>query len=481
MNRTSGSIASLALAGVVWLSTGAAAQPLLTADGAVKMALERNSQIINANAGLLSARGGLYGAYAGVLPRLSAGLTRSASRVEQATGSSLFGSFVTPSATTDRESYSTSPQLTGSWQVLNLSSIAGLSAARAGLGASRLTREATRADVALATRQQFYQVVQATKLTGVASQALSLARDSERRVRVLFEVGSVSRSDVLQAQVQTAQSQLDSIGARQALLVQRDLLAMQIGIEEARLGEVDTVLAFTPRELDEAALLGEAAANRPDLKAAALQLRAAKADLMSARLARLPYVTLAGSAGFDLSTTFQQKSYGTTKVYGPPYVSTDEDGDGRMPVQQDLIAEIPTPETSGNSKVHRQYGASIALNWDFFDGLATDSRNASARAQLMRAQNAYDVLHRNLAGEVHEAALTYQQVLASETVAQAAVASATENMKLTQQKYNVGSATILDLITAQVALARAQSQLVNALAAIRVAEARIDRVRGRGV
>jgi outer membrane protein TolC len=150
-------------------------------------------------------------------------------------------------------------------------------------------------------------------------------------------------------------------------------------------------------------------------------------------------------------------------------------------VYQDLVEEIPTPETSGNSKVHRQYGASITLNWDFFDGLATDSRNATARARLMRAQNAYDVLHRNLAGEVHEAALTYQQVLASEAVAQAAVASATENMKLTQQKYNVGSATILDLITAQVALARAQSQLVNALAAIRVAEARIDRVRGRGV
>jgi outer membrane protein TolC len=106
--------------------------------------------------------------------------------------------------------------------------------------------------------------------------------------------------------------------------------------------------------------------------------------------------------------------------------------------------------------------------------------SASARAQLATAKDAYDVLQRNLAGEVHEAALTYQQVLASETVAEAAVASATESMKLTQQKYNVGSATILDLITTQVALERAQSQLVNALAAIRVAEARIDRVRGAG-
>jgi len=479
MRRTSRTVASLALAGVAWLSTGAAAQPVLTADDAVKLALQRNSQMINASADVLSARGGLYGAFSGLLPHLSAGLSRSGSRVDKASGSSLFGSFVTPSATTDRESYSTSPQLSGSWQLLNLSSIAGLRSAHAGLKATELTRKATRADVALATRQQYYQVVQATKLIGVASQALTLARDSERRVRVLFEVGSVSRSDVLQAQVQTAQSQMDSIVACQALLVQRDLLAMQIGIEETRLGEVDTVLAFTPREFDEVGLLDEAAANRPDLKAAVLQLKAAKAGLSSARLSRLPYVSVAGSAGFDLSTAFRQKSYGTTRVFGPPHVHPD--GTDSLPVYQDLVEEIPTPETSGNSKVHRQYGASITLNWDFFDGLATDSRNATARARLMRAQNAYDVLHRNLAGEVHEAALTYQQVLASEAVAQAAVASATENMKLTQQKYNVGSATILDLITAQVALARAQSQLVNALAAIRVAEARIDRVRGRGV
>jgi outer membrane protein TolC len=91
------------------------------------------------------------------------------------------------------------------------------------------------------------------------------------------------------------------------------------------------------------------------------------------------------------------------------------------------------------------------------------------------------VLRRNLAGEVHEALLTYQQALGAEAVAGSAVESATESMKLTQQKYNVGSATILDLIDAQVQLQRAQSQLVSALAGIRVAEARLDQVRGRGV
>ena len=475
MSRMTRTVVLLTLAGVAWGSSRVAAQSPLTADQAVKMALERNSQSVAAEAGVLSAKGGVYGAYSGVLPHLSAGISRSGSRVDKASGSSLFGSFVTPSTTTDRLSYSTTPQLSASWSLLNLSAIAGLTSAQSGLKASRLSREATRADVALATRQQFYQVVQAVKLVGVSNQAVQLARDSERRVRVLFDVGSVSRNDVLQAQVQTAQSQLDSIAARQSLLVQRDLLAAQIGLEEARMGEVDTVLTFAPREFEEEALLREAGANRPDLKAAEAQLRSAHAELLSAQVSRLPYVAVQGSAAFDPFTSFRQKSYGTSSVNGPSYVHP---GSTDSLVHQDKIGSVLDPVTSGRSSSHRQYSASISLNWDFFDGLATDSRIATARGTLLRSQNGYDVLRRNLAGEVHEAVLTYGQALGSESVAEAAVASATESMKLTQQKYNVGSATILDLITAEVALARAQSQLVNALAAIRVAEARIDRVRG---
>jgi outer membrane protein len=438
---------------------------VLTADRAVQLALERNSQMVNANAGILSARGGLYGAYSSMLPRLSADLTRSGSRTDKQSGSQLFGTIITPSVTTDNTSYSTSPTVSGTWSLLNLSSIAGLSSARAGLKASQLQRQATRADVALATRQQFYQVVEAIKLVEVTSNALQVARDSERRVHTLFEVGSVARNDVLQAQVLTAQSQLDSIAARQSLLVQRDLLATQIGVEEARMGEVDTVLTFTPREYDEGALLREAAAARPDLKAARAQLQAAKAGLNSARFARLPYLSASGSATYNPFRSAVQKSYGDFPV-------TDDAGN--------VIGTVHDPVTSTRLKSDRQLSGSLALSWDFFDGLATDGRVAGARAGLLRAQNACDLLERNLAGEVHEAASTYRQVLASEEVAEAGVASATESLKLTQQKYNVGSATILDLITAQVALERANSQLVNALASIRVAEARIDRVRGQG-
>jgi outer membrane protein len=297
-------------------------------------------------------------------------------------------------------------------------------------------------------------VVKAVKLVEVNDNALQLARDNERRVRVLFDVGSVSRSDLLKSRVQTAQGQLDSIGALQSLRAQRNSLATLIGVEEAALGEVDTVLSITPRDYDEAALLQEARANRPDLKAAAAGVRAAHAALLSAQLERVPYLSLSGSAAYNPTTS------------------------SKSTLRDEFGVEF---DRSSRSESKRQLGASVALNWNLFDGLLTDASIASARAGLVRAQDTYDVLNRDLAGEVHEATLTYQQALAAQNVAGSAVESATESMKLTQQKYNVGSATILDLIDAQVQLQRAQSQLVSALAGIRVAEARLDQVRGRGV
>lgn len=450
MSRTGRSMAGVALALAAWTGIAAAQAPL-TADRAVQLALEHNSQVINANADVLGARSAAYGAWSAVLPSVSASLTRTGAQTRDQRGVTIVGGqTLVPNSTPEYDYYATTPELSGAWSVLNLSSIANVASAQSGLKSARWQRQATRSSVALQARQQFYEVVKAVKLVEVNDHALRLARDNERRVRVLFEVGSVSRSDLLKTQVQTAQSQLDSIGAVQHLLAQRNALAGFIGVEEARLGEVDTNLVVAPIAYDETTVLREAEQNRPDLKAARSALAAARAAVWSARLRWLPYVTVAGSAVYD--------PFSDTKTF-------DEDG-------------VPT---SAHSEYDRRLSGSVALNWDFLDGLSKNAASAGARAQLDRASSAYDVLRRNLAGEVHEATLTYEQALASERLASVAVASAAENMKLTQQKYNVGSATILDLIDAQVQLQRAESQLVSALAGIRVAEARLDQVRGRGV
>lgn len=422
----------------------------LTADEAVKIALQHNTRIVQAEAGRYTARSDMWSAYSGVLPRLSADVSRSGSFTRESRGSQAFGTNVFPSTTFDAEGYSTTQSVTGTWNLINLSSWTNFSAARLGQKSAQYSLIAARSAVELSTRQQFYQVVQAMHLARVNAQALRLARDSERRVRAMYEVGSVSKSDLLKAQVATSQAQLDSLTSNHNVTGQRILLAQQLGLPEMQLAEVDSSLTFTAQTVDAASVLADAHAHRPDLRAAEANARASELDLRGARWARLPYVSLSGSWSPD--------SRRSSKFFHNATTDT---------------------ATSSASETKGAYNGSVALNFDFFDGLATDARIAAARGQVMNARETRDALLRNLEGEVHQAVLGYQEAAERIDLATRTVESASENQNLVQQKYNVGSATILDLIDSQVQLQRAQSNLVSAKAAIRIAEAQLDQVRGR--
>ena len=432
----------LILVPLLALVAGRAAAATLTADEAVKIALQHNTQVINSQASLLDARSGMWRAYSGVLPTLSASIARTGTFTHEAHGFvyDTLGNVYKADAH-DGATRSTTQSLTSRWNVLDLSSWTGWSSARQGQRAADYGVAATRASVVLATKTQFYTVVQAMHLATVNTQALKLARDSERRVRAMFEVGSVSKSDLLKAQVATSQAELDSLTADHDVTGQRILLAEQLGLPEAQLAEVDSVLSSDAPPVDGAAVLAEARTARPDLRAADASLRAAELGLRSAHFARLPYVAATGS-------------------YTP---------DTRSMAKGDPFSRESKGITS----------ASLSLNLDLFDGFAMDANVATARAQLLRARETRDALLRNLESEVHRALLGYQEAIERTALANRTVESATENENLLQQKYNVCSATILDLVDSQVQLQRAQVSLVSALAAIRVAEATLDQVRGR--
>lgn len=423
----------LVFVGALW-AAGASGGELLTADGAVRIALQKNPQVVNAGANVIDARSGVYSSLSAITPRVSAGLWES--------------SYLKTPASRTTSSLS-ELSLSATWNAVSLSSIAGLSAARQGSKAAGLSQKATRNEVAFQVRRQYYSVVQAVHQARVNAEALRLARDNERRVRALFEVGSVSKSDVLKSQVQTAQSQLDSLTAVNQVTIQRIALAGSIGIPEEAMGEVDTTLATSAAamELDERALVAEAAQNRPDIRAAEASLGAARASRLSARLLRVPTLQASASRFFR----------------GKGHVSFDSAG-----VSQD-----------GDFSTEPETRATLALTWNLFDGFSTEARNGQAQAQLVRQREALDGLKRNLASEVRQALLAYREAVEATDVANRAVDSATENLKLTQQKYNVGSSTILDLIDAQVQLQRAENQQVAARAGVRVAEAGIRRVSGR--
>jgi outer membrane protein len=450
------SVVALTAAMMFVVVSGARAE-LMTADRAVQIALQHSPDAANAHANVLDAKSGVYGAYSGVLPHISASVARNNSVTRNSNTPVTVGGLVSQTnIIQDFESHGTTPGITGSWNVLNFSNLSGLSSAKRTLEEAQHRQASSRNDIAFNTRQQFYAVVKAIRLADVATGALKLARDNERRVRALFEVGSVSKSDVLKAEVSTAQGVLDSLTASETITIQRIALATQIGIAEPEVGQIDTMLTTTPQAFDETALVTEAASHRRDIMAAQAEVLAANASKTSARLMRFPYLTASGA--YDFSTTSSRTQ--TTHAPGLP--------------------PSAPPGVFGSRNNTDSFGQlQLAVNWDLIDGLTADSRNATATARQERAVTALDALKRNLASEVHQALISYNEALSRSVVARSAFASALENVKLTQEKYNVGSATILDLIDAQVQLQRAGSDAVSAMADTHVAEAQIDRVRGK--
>lgn len=410
-------LATLALAALTATAPVANAA-LLTADDAVKIALKKSTSIIQANASVLDARSGMWSAYSGVLPRVTASYSRAADK------------FYQPEFD---YSYTGAGGLQGSWSILSPTNIATWASARKGMKSAQLDRDAAAADVVLSTKRQFYVVVQAMHQSRVNSQSLRLARDDERRVKALFEVGSVSKSELLRARVRTSQAELDSLSADHAVTNQRIQLAELIGVPEPSLGDIDSTLTSSAATFVFDDVFADAKAHRPDVQAAEAAYSAASTGVLAARLARIPSLT----ASVDW-TNYADNTFAWT---------------------------------------HHK-GGELALTMPVFDA-SVESRSATSRARLLRARETRDAVVRNLQSEVELTLLAHQESIEREALARSAVESATENLNLVQQKYNVGSATILDLIDSQVSYQRAESDLIFALAAIRVSEAAIDKVRGR--
>ena len=71
------------------------------------------------------------------------------------------------------------------------------------------------------------------------------------------------------------------------------------------------------------------------------------------------------------------------------------------------------------------------------------------------------------------------QLKEQKTVSQENVAAAEEDLRITQEKYNLGAATILDLLDAQVSLKTAQVALIQVDFDLNLAIAQLENAMGK--
>ena len=298
---------------------------------------------------------------------------------------------------------------------------------------------ATRADIALDAYRQFYALLKAQKLAAVSQENLVLTQDQLKRTEALFELGSVAKGDVLKQKVSVSQAQQELIRDRRAILIERARLANLLGLDPSKEIPIDTTLTEPLLVADSTAVYADALNNRPELAEARSLVQSADASVASAQGLRYPSID--GNLNYSFTT--------------PGW-----------------------PESFNQVKAIDNWNLNFTLNIPIFDGLNAKGQIRQAEARKLQAQYALRNQELLIAVEVEEALQAVSLSRERLEVARDGLAAAEEDLKLSQEKYNVGSATVLELIDAQVSRARSQSEFVSALADAHIAVIQLRRVRG---
>jgi outer membrane protein len=412
----------------------------LSLDEAIAIALETQPLIQARLSDYLAAAYRVDQAFSPLLPQLGASVTvartqsaQQSSGLRVGTGGLIVSSGQARTVTSIRDPAENTRAVVSLSQVLFDfgKTFASTDAARRLAEQAQENVELQRQLITLAVKESFININFARRLIRVQEQALERADLNLRSARGFFEVGTRPKSDVARAEVDVANARLDLIRARNAEQVARVGLNTAMGIAADAPTDVQDNLVYEETTVNRGQLLGEALAQRPEYKQARLRVSEAEARMRRAFRDFFPDVT---------ANAF----YGGTR--------TD-------------LNEI--------------WEVGVALSWTIFDGGNRIARFRETKASVESAQATVRSTELDIGREVEQAQLIVNEGRERIAAAQVAVASAQENFRLAQGRFDAGVGTILELTDAQLFLTQAQNTEAQALADYRIAVARLERAIGR--
>lgn len=303
--------------------------------------------------------------------------------------------------------------------------------------------EAARADLKLEVTRAFWNLVTARESVRVLEGSLERMDSALRDVQNRLNVGLVPPNDVLSVRAQRSRQQMLLIQARNQRDVQSADLARLTGLPPDTAIEVDAVLDEPPGQPAATAaekLVAEARQLRPERQALATRVAGAGARREAAAAARRPVVGLAG--GVDYAR--------------------------------------PNPRIFPRLGEFREsWDASVNFSWLLWDSGRSRADVAEAAANQRALGERLAEFDAVLELEVRQRLLDLESSRAAVGAAADAVAAAAEARRVVGERFNTGVATSTEVLDAQVALLQAELDRTQVLAAVKLAQARLDRALGR--
>ncbi len=255
--------------------------------------------------------------------------------------------------------------------------------------------------------------------------------------------GLATQNDYLKLQVQYSNTKLLLIEAENNLDIARAVFNKAVGLPLESPTEISTE-ELTVREFDlnVTDLINEAKSNRADIESLTLRLQAAYANITSARADWFPSIFLTGNY-----------------YYSNP--------NSRL---QPLRTEWKDTWDLG-----------VTLSWDIWNWGLTSAQTTQAEELSVQTQTSLEKLNDMIEVEVYQNYLSVVRSKEKVDVSKLSLEQASENYRITTEKYNVQLATSTDLIDAEVSELLAATNLNTALVDYEIARTRLEKSLGRKI
>ena len=304
----------------------------------------------------------------------------------------------------------------GTWNLFDsFASWRGVHRAELGKEAAVHQLERAEQEIVFSVVSAYDGVLLAKKQLEVAEQAMRTAQAILERSKTRVESGVAVQSDLLNAQVRLAARRQELIRAQDNLSLSHAELARAMGISADK--EIEPVDTLTERSLPETSLEElekQAMEKRPDLK-----------RIQSEEAAQQQSVAIAKSS------------------FGP-----------RVSAFADWEADNPTFVSGGGGN---NWMAGIEVRMDLFEGGARRAKLQRERAMQEKVAALKTVATDAVRLEVRRAYYDFDAAQQQVEVAKAAIAQAEESLRITQNRYESGVTTIIDLLSAEEAASRSQT------------------------
>ena len=274
-------------------------------------------------------------------------------------------------------------------------------------------------------QEKYFELLKAIKLGKVYEEAVKRSEEQLNRIQSMYDIGSVALADVYKARVALGNDKINLINQKNTINISKANLTTAMGIDPGTPIDIEEMEAedlSIPYTFNSA--LETSLEQNPDLKNFELNVKNYQYEKRIAKLAYLP--ELSGSIRYSRDNEYFNRVYDK---------NLDENYTVSLGLQVDLNIFNGFAD---KAEVSRQ-----SINY------AKAREDLIEKKRLLKADvtQAFNVLKANK--EIVEINATNLQ-------------SSQEDVRLAEERYKIGAGTLLEVIDAQLALTQAKSTLVSA-------------------